>query len=62
MTLTDKQTNAGTSAPRGTIEDSFRILLATDIHLGYGEKEANIGKKNSSGKECKIVKFNTFRQ
>lgn len=24
-------------------DDIFKILVATDIHLGYGEKDPNIG-------------------
>lgn len=26
-------------------EDIFKIMIATDIHLGYGEKDPNIGKE-----------------
>lgn len=41
-------------------DDTFKILIATDIHLGYGEKQTNIGKEFLAGKSSQIVKLDIF--
>lgn len=43
MSPDDLEDNAGSSNARKAPSDIFKILVATDIHLGYGEKDANIG-------------------
>lgn len=43
MTLSDTQEDSDPQFGRST-SDVFKILIATDIHLGYGEKDPNIGK------------------
>ena len=45
MVQDDLEDNAGTSGGRKTASDIFKILVATDIHLGYGEKDPNIGNE-----------------
>lgn len=40
---------------RLSAENCFKILLATDIHLGYKEKDLVIGKFDLQ--LCRIIKF-----
>lgn len=55
MSPDDLEDNAGSSNVRKAPSDIFKILVATDIHLGYGEKDANIG--NDFFGAYKIVKL-----
>lgn len=55
MSPDDLEDNAGSSSARKAPSDIFKILVATDIHLGYGEKDANIG--NDFFGAYKIVKL-----
>jgi hypothetical protein len=41
--MSDTITSAPLLNPRNE-ENVFKIMVATDIHLGYGEKKENIGK------------------
>lgn len=43
MTLSDSQEDVGSKRVGNASSDIFKILVATDIHLGYGEKDPNIG-------------------
>lgn len=43
MTLSDSQEDVGSKRVGNAPSDIFKILVATDIHLGYGEKDPNIG-------------------
>lgn len=44
MTLSE---DSGPSVNRSTVDDTFKILLATDIHLGYNETDKVTGEINS---------------
>lgn len=48
MTLSE---DSGNSTNRSTVDDTFKILLATDIHLGYDETDKVTGKENFSFKK-----------
>lgn len=45
--MTDSIHTGSSNAPKPT-EDIFKILVATDIHLGYNEKKELLGKFSAS--------------
>lgn len=47
-TLGESQTSAAPESEQIDPEDCFKILLATDIHLGYKEKDLVLGNKHVS--------------
>jgi hypothetical protein len=54
MTLSD---DSGNCTNRSNTDDTFRILLATDIHLGYNENDQVTGKFFLHSKKAQISQF-----
>lgn len=53
--MTDSSTSAPSSTDKNP-DDTFKILLATDIHLGYAEKNEILSEKRKN-----IFLFTNFR-
>lgn len=45
MTLSQPLRSSSNIHATKSSENTFKIMVATDIHLGYGEKDAIIGKE-----------------
>lgn len=57
MEIEDSQLSIAASMQGVQKENTFNILIATDIHLGYDETNSETGKKINFFNGSKIINF-----